>query len=48
MADGAPSELYEIIEPQAPLRQAPSPDAPLDTEALRGERVAVDEINDEG
>jgi cell wall-associated NlpC family hydrolase len=48
MAEGAPAELYEIIEPQAPLRQAPSPDAPLDTEALKGELVAVHEISDEG
>ena len=32
----------------APLRHAPSPDAPLDTEALKGERVTVYETNDEG
>ena len=30
------------------LRRAPSPDAPLDTEALKGERVTVYETNDEG
>lgn len=48
MADGAPSQLYEVTEPQAPLRHAPSPDAALDTEALKGERVAVYEITDEG
>ena len=33
--------LREVVEPQAPLRRAPSPDAPLDTEALMGERVTV-------
>jgi Bacterial dipeptidyl-peptidase Sh3 domain/NlpC/P60 family len=48
MADGAPPQLYEVTEPQAPLRHAPSPDAQLDTEALKGERVAVDEMTDEG
>jgi cell wall-associated NlpC family hydrolase len=31
-----------------PLRRAPSPDAPLDTEALMGERVTVYETSDEG
>ncbi len=31
--------LYEVIEPQAPLRDEPRPDAPLTTEALKGERV---------
>jgi len=30
------------------LRHAPSPDAPLDTEALKGERVTVYATNDEG
>ncbi len=39
---------YEVAEPQAPLRHAPSPDAPLDTEALKGERVTVYETDDEG
>ena len=29
----------EVIAPQAPLRREPRPDAPLDTEALKGERV---------
>jgi hypothetical protein len=33
--------LYEVGDPAAPLRRAPSPDAPLDTEALMGERVMV-------
>lgn len=41
-------EVREVIEPQAPVRRAPSPDAPLDTEALRGERVTVYESTEEG
>ena len=41
-------EEREVIEPQAPLRRAPSPDAPIDTEALKGERVTVYETTDEG
>ena len=44
-AEGRP---FEVIAPQAPLRQAPRPDAPLDTEALKGERVTVYEWNEEG
>jgi len=40
--------VREIAEPQAPLRRAPSPDAGLDTEALRGERVTIYDSNDEG
>jgi cell wall-associated NlpC family hydrolase len=48
MADRDGAQLYEVIEPHAPLRHAPSPDAALDTEALRGERVMVSEITDEG
>jgi cell wall-associated NlpC family hydrolase len=43
--DGRP---YEVAEPTAPLRRAPSPDAPLDTEALKGERVTVYETTEEG
>lgn len=39
---------YEVIDAQAPLRRAPTPDAALDTEALLGERVIVYEVNDEG
>jgi cell wall-associated NlpC family hydrolase len=38
----------EVIAPQAPLRREPRPDAPLDTEALRGERVMVYDSNGEG
>ena len=43
--DGRP---YEVAEPTAPVRRAPFPDAPLDTEALKGERVTVYETNEEG
>jgi cell wall-associated NlpC family hydrolase len=38
----------EVIAPQAPLRREPRPDAPLDTEALKGERVTVYDANAEG
>jgi len=41
-------ELREIVDPQAPLRRSPAPDAPLDTEALKGERVMIYENNEEG
>jgi len=41
-------EAREVIEPQVPLRRSPEPDAPLDTEALMGERVTVYEISEEG
>jgi cell wall-associated NlpC family hydrolase len=46
MADAERTQLYEVAEPQAPLRHAPFPDAPLDTEALKGERVAVYETEE--
>jgi cell wall-associated NlpC family hydrolase len=39
-------EEYEVIEPQAPLRRAPFPDAALDTEALKGERATIYEIEE--
>jgi cell wall-associated NlpC family hydrolase len=42
----AEAQIYEVAEPTAPLRQAPSPEAPLDTEALKGERVTVYEIEE--
>ena len=32
----------------APLRRGPRPDAPLDTEALKGERVTIYELDGEG
>lgn len=41
-------ETFEVRDPQAPLRRAPAPDAPLETEALMGERVTVYETSDEG
>jgi cell wall-associated NlpC family hydrolase len=40
--------VYEVIEAQAPLRREPRPDAPLDTEALKGERVTIYDTNGEG
>jgi cell wall-associated NlpC family hydrolase len=39
---------FEVIEPQAPLRGEPAPDAPLVTEALKGERVTIYDSNAEG
>ncbi len=41
-------ELREVVAAQAPVRRAPSHDAPLDTEALMGERVTVYETTPEG
>jgi cell wall-associated NlpC family hydrolase len=38
----------EVRDAQAPVRHEPAPDAPLDTEALYGERVTVYEENGEG
>ena len=38
----------EVIEPQTPLRLDPSPEAPLATEALKGERVTIYDTNGEG
>jgi cell wall-associated NlpC family hydrolase len=40
--------VYDVIDPQAPLRREPRPDAPLDTEALKGERVTIYDTNGEG
>lgn len=40
--------VREIVEPQAPLRHEPAPDAPLLTEALKGERVTIYDENAEG
>jgi len=39
---------YEVIEPQAAVRATPAPDAPLLTEALKGERVTIYDMNAEG
>lgn len=38
----------EIIEPHAPLRREPWPDASLLTEALKGERATIYDENEEG
>jgi cell wall-associated NlpC family hydrolase len=40
--------VMEVVAPQAPLRRVPRPDAPLDTEALKGERVTIYDSNAEG
>lgn len=37
----APGAVMRVAWPSAPVRRRPSPDAPLDTEALRGEPVTV-------
>jgi cell wall-associated NlpC family hydrolase len=41
-------ELRKVVAPQAPMRREPRHDAPLDTEALKGELVTVYETTDEG
>jgi hypothetical protein len=41
-------KLREVVAPQASVRPEPRPDAPLATEALKGERVMVYESTDEG
>ncbi len=41
-------KVYEVIEAQAPLRNEPRPDASLATEALKGERVTIYDMNAEG
>ena len=33
--------VREVVDAQAPVRRMPAPDAVLDSEALKGERVAV-------
>jgi cell wall-associated NlpC family hydrolase len=38
----------EVVAAAAPLRREPQPDAPLDTEALKGERVTLYAANAEG
>ena len=49
MADAQPgADVREVIDPQAPVRRGPSPDAALDTEALKGERILVEETSAEG
>lgn len=44
----AEGSVCEVFDPRAPLRRAPVPDAPLETEALKGERVTVYETTEEG
>ena len=41
-------EEFEIVEALAPMREAPSSDATLLTQALRGERVTIYDRNGEG
>lgn len=41
-------DIREVVDAQAPLRHAPRPDSPLDTEVLKGERVTIYETNEEG
>ncbi|MGL9620600.1 C40 family peptidase [Bradyrhizobium sp. U531] len=41
-------EEFEVVEPVAPVREQPSANAMLMTEALRGERVTVYDRNGEG
>jgi len=40
--------VREVRDESAPVRREPAPDALLDTEALKGERVTVYEANEEG
>jgi cell wall-associated NlpC family hydrolase len=40
--------VCEVIAPQAPLRREPRPDAALDSEALKGERVMIYDTNAQG
>lgn len=40
--------VYEVIEPIVDLRREPAHEAPLDTQALKGERVTVYEMSEEG
>jgi cell wall-associated NlpC family hydrolase len=39
---------FEVIEPKTAVRATPAPDAPLLTEALKGERVTIYDMNAEG
>jgi cell wall-associated NlpC family hydrolase len=49
MADAHRSaDIREVVDPQAPVRRSPSPDAALDTEALKGERVIIEGTSQEG
>jgi cell wall-associated NlpC family hydrolase len=44
----AEGTVKRVIAPTAPVRRHPAPDAPLDTEALFGERLTIYEATDEG
>jgi hypothetical protein len=44
----AAGEEFEVAEPLAPLRERPSSDAMLATQALKGERVTIYDRNGEG
>jgi cell wall-associated NlpC family hydrolase len=41
-------EIFEIVAALAPVREAPSPEAMLSTQALKGERVTIYDRNGEG
>jgi cell wall-associated NlpC family hydrolase len=41
-------EIFEVVDAIAPLRQHPASDAPLLTQALKGERVTIYDRNSEG
>jgi cell wall-associated NlpC family hydrolase len=41
-------EIFEVVDALAPLREAPSSDATLLTQALKGERVTIYDRNGEG
>lgn len=41
-------ESFEIAEPIVPVRRSPEPDAPLETQALMGERVTIYDRDSEG
>src|ERR1700721_3993290 len=41
-------EVFEIVEAPRPMREAPSSDATLLTQALKGERVTIYDRNGEG
>src|SRR5262249_13981920 len=44
----AEGQTYEIDVAQAPVRRTPSHEAPLETEALKGERVTIYDISSDG
>jgi cell wall-associated NlpC family hydrolase len=40
--------VAEVVAPAAPMRREPRPDAALNTEALKGERVTIYDANEDG